>query len=317
MDSQVVQSPRFAVYARSATNVACESSTTDQVNSCIAAAAKINPAFTLAERCVFTDEGVSGISPSSGRPGLSALMEQAAQRSRLFDHVFAVDTTRLSRNLAQSLVIVDHFKHHGVEVHFVSEGIRSSDPNFRTMFGVLAEMNYRYTGELSAKVRRSLQANAIVRRSMGSHCFGYTSHSDSPSNPTKVTFRIVDGEAATVRRIYRAFADGVSAPEIARALNDEQVPGPRDRNSERGGVRSWTSTQVYAILRQQRYRGTLLWGRTRTVLNPGTGKYEVRRQPESEVVRVAMHALSIVDADLARAVDEHLAAMSAEADPGA
>ena len=122
-------SPRYAIYARSATKVARQTSIADQIETCSAAAAEINPQLTVPEDCVFIDQGVAGTA-FHGRAGLTALMQMALEQPRSFDHVFVADTARLSRNMADGLRVIEFLTHHSVEVHFVSLRLCSSDPNF-------------------------------------------------------------------------------------------------------------------------------------------------------------------------------------------
>lgn len=60
MDHSNAQFPRCAVYARSATDVACESSITAQVDSCIAAAASMS-ALPLPDECDYADSQKSSL----------------------------------------------------------------------------------------------------------------------------------------------------------------------------------------------------------------------------------------------------------------
>lgn len=309
MDHENSTSPRYAVYARSATDIARASSIADQVNTCIAAAANISPNLTLADNCVFTDAGISG-NALSGRPGLSALLKRAAERPNPFDRVLMTGTDRLGRDLKSVLKIVEILSSHGIVLHFVEQRISSIDRHFEDIIGLSGMLDAQFIDGVRTKVRRGLRGRALTGSSTGGRCYGYSSHVSSGG--TRLT--IVEREAATIRRVYSDFASGLTASEIASALNAEQVPGPR-RDAGHGKPVAWTSRHVYTILRRERYRGTLVWGCTQMVRNMTSGKLEARRQPESAVVRVEVPHLAIVAADLAKTVDERLAAMSGDARP--
>ncbi|MFZ0301882.1 MAG: recombinase family protein [Terracidiphilus sp.] len=316
MDNSNTQSSRYAVYVRFATNSARESSITEQVNTCIAAAANINPALTLADNCVLTDAGVSGTSVE-GRPGLSALIEAAAQQPRPFDYVLMTDTARLSRSIGDALRITGILMNCGVALHFVSESLCSTDENFQGIFCLFGAMDHQFNRTLSDMVRRGMEKRADSGFSTGGRCFGYTTHLDLAGSSTRMAEvgmrkAVVESEAAVIRRIYSEFASGVTAPKIARTLNAEGVVGPCIRDADRHKPFPWTARLIYSVLRRQTYRGTMQWGRTQKVHHPKTGKIEARHQPESAVVCVETPHLMIVSPEIAKAVDDRLAEMSGE-----
>jgi Recombinase len=79
-----------------------------------------------------------------------------------------------------------------------------------------------------------------------------------PSGNRSMTMAVVDSEAAIIGRICSDFASGVTAHEIARSLNAEEVPGTYSRNGNRLKAFRWTARLIYSVLRRQNYRGTLL-----------------------------------------------------------
>lgn len=307
MDHSNAQSLRYAVYARAATDLAHETSITNQVNACIAAAAASNPKLTLSEDCTFTDVGASGT--DRRRPGLLALLEKAAQQPRPFDYVFTTDSARISRDMTCGLSIIETLSKNGIAVHFVSPDLRSDDPKFRVVMGFLTTFDQDFSRCLGAKIQRRLRANASDGYSTGGRCYGYASH-PNPHSGQGTKLGIVESEASIIRRIYADFSRGVPAPAIARALNAEQVPGPSIREPGRGKHFAWSSRLVYSILRQPRYRGDVRWGRTRRMRHPLTNEVMVSRVPNHEVLRLKIPELVIVSPDLAKAVDERLRAIS-------
>jgi hypothetical protein len=52
------------------------------------------------------------------------------------------------------------------------------------------------------------------------------------------------------------------------------------------------------MLRNSRYRGIVVWNRTKSALNPETGKYQGKPRPEDEWVTVETPELRIVPEDL-------------------
>jgi site-specific DNA recombinase len=97
-----------------------------------------------------------------------------------------------------------------------------------------------------------------------------------------------------VRRVFAAFAAGQSPRAIARALNDDGLPGP--------GGRPWSDTTIRGhharrtgLLHNKLDVGRLVWNRQRYVKDPATGRRLTRLNPESEWIIRYEPELRIVD----------------------
>lgn len=301
---------RFAVYARCASPHAPDS-IENQVNACSSWIADRFPHWELAQGAIFTDAGVPGLR-SAGRQGLESLLEKVQQNPKPFTCVVMTSTDRLGRNLRDVLPIIDMLHHRGVSLCFVDQSLDSADPHFGFMRSVVTNVAHGYIEALRRKVRQGLKDRVYQGLSAGGRCFGYESmpifQGDGSHVGAKTT--VVPSEAAIVTRIYKDFACGFSAPQIARALNHEQVPPPNGTPKYMDRKPLWQSRHVYAILRRDQYRGTVVWGRSHTMKDPETGRARRCRLSEEKVVRVAAPDLAIVDAAVAKAVDERLAEMS-------
>ena len=119
---------------------------------------------------------------------------------------------------------------------------------------------------------------------------------------------IDDEQAGVIGRIFTQYVSGLSPRTIARALNTENVRGPR-------GVR-WTASLILgnavretSILRYRLYAGELAWNRQKFMKDPGTGKRVARPRPRAEWIIQLMPPLRIVDNFLWAAAQERLVAM--------
>ena len=70
-------------------------------------------------------------------------------------------------------------------------------------------------------------------------------------------------QAAVVMRIFEMYANGMGLRAIAVQLNGEGVPGPN-------GV--WSRYTIHEMLRNERYRGVSVWGRTKKGRDPESGR---------------------------------------------
>jgi DNA invertase Pin-like site-specific DNA recombinase len=81
---------------------------------------------------VRSDQEISGAG-LAGRSALESLLADAKRRARPFDRILIDDTSRLARNLADALKMVETLKFYGVGVTFVSQGIDTLDPTARQL----------------------------------------------------------------------------------------------------------------------------------------------------------------------------------------
>lgn len=289
-----------AIYLRSATDE--RASLLRQEQACRAAAAGQTPTWQIVEDAVFSDATTSGRTYRD-RPGLAALLQKAAERPRPIDLVLVESPDRLGRDLAVLSNILNELTHHGVGIYFAALGFDSSDPSFRSLFSRKHHYDEQSSRAASDRIRHSRRGVLHQRRFIGGRSYGYGNRvvhcpTDNCSTIRGVESFIVEHEAEVVRRIFGEFAEGRSLATISRRLNSEGVP-------RLGGV-AWNPTSIRRILFHPRYRGTVLWTRSRRVRNSATSRAEIPPRPEAVVERVHVPHLRIVDDELAARVDARL-----------
>src|SRR5690242_11375711 len=108
---------RCGVYARYSSDRQSPASIDDQLRKCREFAAANG--WELLEDHVYTDHEVSGV--GTDRPGYGKLLEAAAKRPLPFDVLLLDDTSRLSRNLGNTMNVMEWLKFIGVRVIAVSQ----------------------------------------------------------------------------------------------------------------------------------------------------------------------------------------------------
>src|ERR1039458_9739804 len=78
--------------------------------------------WVVLDEFVRSDEEITGASLAI-RPALKSLIADAQRRPRPFDRILVDDTSRLARNVADALKMVEILTFHGVGVTFVSQCI--------------------------------------------------------------------------------------------------------------------------------------------------------------------------------------------------
>jgi site-specific DNA recombinase len=114
---------------------------------------------------------------------------------------------------------------------------------------------------------------------------------------------IVEGEAETLRRIFREYVAGRTPRDIAHDLNRDRVPPPRGRawnaSTINGNTRRGTG-----LLQNELYAGRLVWNKVRMVKDPDTGKRISRPNPKSEWQLANVPDLAIISRELFEAAQE-------------
>lgn len=153
---------------------------------------------------------------------------------------------------------------------------------------------------VSDKVHRGQEGRILRGQVAGGRCYGYRnvpiedlSRRGEYGRPAVIGVRQVvdDEEAKVVLHIFHMCADGLSLATIAKTLNGEKIPAPRPRI---GRIRAWAPSGIHSMLRNERYRGRVVWNRSRSVRNSQTGKEQEKPRPREEWVVVETPELRIV-----------------------
>jgi site-specific DNA recombinase len=272
---------RVACYARYSSDLQRETSIEDQL--AVARRFSSERGWTVLDGHVYTDAGISGAS-IEGRAGLQALLSAAAQQPRPFDVVLVDDSSRIARDIADAIRVMQRLKFWGIRVLYLSQGIDSDSEQAESLVAVHGLVDSLYLRELAKKVRRGLAGQHTRGFATGAKTFGYdTVAVPDPSGrrepggaPALLGKRIVinQAEADVVRRIFAWAADGVGVATIVERLNREGSRGPRGRR--------WGFSVVRRMLQNERYRGRHIWGQQKRERQPGTNHKVARLVPREQ-----------------------------------
>ena len=244
--------------------------------------------FQFLEEYVRSDEAKTG-KTIVGRGGLEDLVKLAGQNPRPFDRILFDDTSRLGRNLTDTLRLVDIFTYFGVVLHFVSVNLESTNPNFRQLFIQQSQQDEAFSKNLGKRCHRG-QRGRFLNGYVGSgRAYGYLhNHIEDPVRKGEYGRPLIIAverkkhpeEAPVVERIFMMRASGMSCLEIVKTLNQEGVPSTLHGTGDMRRI--WHVSTVVRILRNPKYRGHDIWNRRKNKWNPLTGRKEVEFRPESE-----------------------------------
>jgi len=292
---------RTLIYARYSSQLQNPRSIEDQLAAC-RARAEAEGWSILGE---FHDRAISGAAgiDESQRPGLAALLERVEQGG--IDQVLTESTDRIARHQGDAFAVRELIEHAGARLFTLMDGVVDDiTGTIKSLFDA------RTRKDLAQRVRRGHRGSVAQGRSPSGVAFGYrrVAQLDAKGEPIR-GLREVDPDTSTiVQRIFRDYAEGRSARQIAGDLNAEGIPAPR------GGI--WRASTIaghrrdgMSILANPIYIGQLLYGRTESVTDPRTRKRAMRRG-RGEVASGEAPHLRIIDDALWQAVQEQLEARS-------
>jgi site-specific DNA recombinase len=304
----VTESPRCAIYARFSSERQNSLSIDQQIRKCREYAERAS--LRVLDQFIFADRAVSGATDE--RAGLQNLLAHARTKPAPFDVILVDDTSRLSRKLSDALRIKEQLDFAGLRVIFVSQGFDSSAPQSQTLLTVHGLVDGLYLEGLREKTFRGVEQLALQGLHTGGRVFGYrhvaiesSTQRDSFGRPVieGVRLAIDSSQVPTVTRIFERYASGDSMKRIAIDLNRDGIASPQARP---GRLRSWAQSSIRHILLNERYRGIVIWGKTKKVRSPETGKRIYRRKPESDWRRVEVSEQRIVSDKLWKRTHERI-----------
>ena len=282
---------RTRAYARYSTEKQSDASIEDQLRNCRAYCARMG----WPEPVPYFDAAMSGT--RGDRPGYLRLLAEVREG----DVIVVDELSRLSRDNVAVQTALRDFDFRGIRVIGVSDSVDTSRGDAKITAGLRGLMNEVALDELRTRTHRGLTGKALAGQSAGGLPYGYrvttTGHRE-----------IVPEQAEVVRRIYADYLSGLSARNIAVALNAEGVASPR------GGT--WAPSAIYGdtrrgigILANPIYVGRPVWNRSRWIKRPGKGRVR-RERPREEWIHQEQPELAIVPGAQWEAVQRRIRSQS-------
>ena len=298
---------RVAIYARKSTDqhhvTEAQKSVSRQVDQARRYAAQ--KGWAVADEHVYVDDGVSG-AEFARRPGFLRLMN-AVKPCPDFQVLVMSEESRLGREAIETAYALKQIITSGVRVFFYLEDRerRLESPTDKILLSLTT-----FADELEREKARQRTYDALERKARAGHvtggaCFGYRNVEvvGVDGRRSHVVQQVDQAEAAIVREVFELRESRLGQKAIAKRLNAEGARAPR---AQQGRVRGWCPSSVREVLFRDRYRGLIVWNRTRK--RDRWGQSRRTNRAETEWVRVAAPALEIVDQRLWDAAHRRLGA---------
>lgn len=222
--------------------------------------------FAGADVVEFCDDGWSG--KSFGRPAVKEMLEQV--RLGKAQCIIVKDISRFGRDyIIAGNYISRVFPFLGVRFIAINDGLDSSRiadvDSLETAFKTL--LYDLYSRDLSRKVRNAKRFRAQQGEWMSAIApYGYM------RDTQKKNHMVIDPPAAeVVRRIFQMIAEGLSAVQTAKILNQECVPTPMLYKQAQSSIprhwntlyeeNFWTDSAIIRIVRDEQYLGKVVYGK--------------------------------------------------------
>ena len=207
-----------------------------------------NPDWQLAG--IFADEGISG-TQTKNRTQFNKMIKMA--RKGKIDIILCKSISRFARNTVDCLDYVRELRNLGVAVIFEKENINTNSMNSEFAISLYASFAQAESESISRNVTWGIEKSfreGNVRYKF-ENMLGY--RLDENKRPY-----IIPHEAEIVRMIFKDYADGFGASEIADKLTKMGAV-------RRNGSSEWTRNHVYQILKNEKYVGDAILQKTYTV----------------------------------------------------
>jgi site-specific DNA recombinase len=254
----------------------------------------------------FIDDGYSG--SSLVRPALERLRDQAAAGG--FDRLYVHSPDRIARSYVNQMLLVDELRRCEVELVFLNHEIGKTpeDHLLLQMQGMMAEYE---RAKILERVRRGKLHSARAGRvsAIGRAPYGYRYVCKAEGDGV-ARWEIHAEEAAVIGQMFRWMGqEGCSVAEIGRRLKQQGT-------LTQTGRESWLSRTIWGMLKNEAYKGTTLFGKTRsgerrTRLRPHRGTPEHPRRMRSVLKtatedQIPIPVPAMVSEELYDAVQERL-----------
>ncbi len=207
-----------------------------------------NPDWMMAG--IYADEAITGTQVAK-REGFQKMINDCMNGQ--IDMVITKSISRFARNTLDTLKYVRMLKEKDIAVFFEDENINTLSMDGELLLVVLSSVAQQEVENISSNVKKGLAMKMSRGEIVGfAGALGYDYH------PETKTITVNEEEAKIVQYIFKRYVEGMGAHVIAREL--EKMGALTGK-----GNKSWYDTTVIGIIKNEKYKGDLLQGKTFTV----------------------------------------------------
>lgn len=199
---------------------------------------------------IFADEAITGTKVDK-REGFQAMIHKCMNGE--IDMVITKSVSRFARNTMDTLKYVRMLKDKNITVVFEKENLDTLGMNGEVVLTMLSSLAQQEVESLSGNVKMGLKMKMQRGELVGFNgCLGYDYHSEDK------TLTVNPQEAETVRLIFDLYLQGYGCTLIAKQLTDMGCVNKK-------GLVEWHASGVMGIIKNEKYKGDVILGKTYTV----------------------------------------------------
>lgn len=169
------------------------------------------------------------------------------------DLIITKSISRFARNTLDVLKYVRMLREKQVAIQFEEENINTLTMDGELLLSILSAVYQQEVENTSANVKKGLKMKMQRGELVGFQgCLGY----DYSTETKQLT--INDEEAKVVQYIFKRYLEGAGGSMISKELANMGIKTKRGR-------KQWTNSTVLGIIKNEKYKGDLLMGKTFTV----------------------------------------------------
>ena len=237
---------RVAAYARVSTMGAEQLNSYESQKKYYCEKINNNPEWQYVD--IYADEGISGTTDYR-RASFMKMIQDAL--SGKIDLILTKSISRFGRNTMDVLKNVRLLRDNNVAVLFEENNLNTLDTKTSEMLlTTLSAVAQQESENISEHVKLGLQMKMNRGELIGfNRCYGYRNENDK--------LVIIDEEAEVIKFIFDKYCDGHGANGIAKMLTEQGIKSPKGNNK-------WNDSTIRGILRNEKYKGDVLQGKTYT-----------------------------------------------------
>lgn len=199
---------------------------------------------------IYADEAITGTQVTK-RENFQRMINDCMNGD--IDMVITKSISRFARNTLDTLKYVRMLKEKGIAVYFEDEKINTLTMDGELLLVVLSSVAQQEVENISANVKKGLKMKMKRGELVGFQgCLGYDYH------PEDKTISINKEEAEIVRYIFNRYIEGAGGTVIGHELENLGY-------KTKYGSLTWASSTILGIIKNEKYKGDILLGKTITV----------------------------------------------------
>lgn len=247
-NAKVIERLRVAAYCRVSTDSEEQLSSYNSQVEHYRNMVENKPDWALVD--IYADEAISG-TQTDKRLDFQRMINDAVDGK--IDLIITKSISRFARNTLDTLKYVRLLKEHNVAILFEKENINTLTMNGEMLLVILSSLAQQESESISANVKMGLKMKMKRGEMVGFNgCLGYD------YDLINKVITINEEEAKIVRYIFQRYVEGAGCFVIAKELT-------KLKYKTKKGNTNWNDGSVRGIIKNEKYKGDLLLGKTFTV----------------------------------------------------